>query len=207
MSKSYLTDDRESAAALYALGLLEGEEPRILECLAETDAELQALMMRHCRGAEWLLEAPASKTPPPTLRDRLLARLPGKARPAQVSDLLIAPGILLVKGGDKPWQETGIPGIRHKLLHFDAERDYASNLVSMKAGSVYPAHRHADIEELFMLSGEAKLGPHSFGIGDYCRAEAGTFHDPVIAETDCVFIALASGRNEFDRRESVAQKS
>jgi hypothetical protein len=204
MSKPLLNDDREYAATLYALGLLEGEDLGIVEFLAKTDADLQAALTRYAGCAERLLEAPVPKTPPPALRDRLLASLPTKTQPASpAAALIIAPGILLVKAQDRPWQDTGIPGIRHKQLHFDAERNYASNLVSMDAGSVYPAHWHADTEELFMVSGLAKLGPHPLTIGDYCRADTGTFHEPVIAETDCVFIALASRKNEFRRRESV----
>jgi hypothetical protein len=48
-----------------------------------------------------------------------------------------------------------------------------------------------------MVSGEVMISGHRLKSGDYCRAETGTFHDEVMAETDCMFIALASQDNEF----------
>jgi anti-sigma factor ChrR (cupin superfamily) len=82
-------------------------------------------------------------------------------------------------------------------LYVDKVRNYVSNLISMTAGTIYPRHRHADLEELFMLSGEIRLSGHRLKFGDYCRAEPGTIHEEVVATSDCMFIALASLHNEF----------
>lgn len=195
--KTVLPDNPDAAAALYALDLLEADEREAFERLSAANDAAHAQALQQQRMAAALLEAIPPVPPPAGLRARLLASLPKPAAPASLSEMLLQPGILLVRSEQKPWQDTGIPGIRRKLLHFDAERNYASNLVSMAAGSVYPSHRHAGIEELFMLSGQASLSGHRLGVGDYCRADADTVHDPVIAETDCVFIAFASVNNEM----------
>lgn len=191
-----LPDDLPTLAALHALGLLEGPEQSTFEALAATDGEAQALASRHGQTAAALLEAASPAPPPPALREQLLARLSGAAQAAQPAEIVLEPGILLVRSQQKPWEETGIPGIRRKRLHFDPERKFASNLVSMAAGSVYPRHWHADLEELYMLAGQVTLHGHALGVGDYCRAEPGTIHDSVVATSDCVFIAFASTKNQ-----------
>ncbi len=191
-----LPDDLPTLAALHALGLLEEPEQSAFESQARTDGAAQALAAKHGQTAAALLEAASPMPPPPALRERLLARLPGAAQPAQSAEMVLEPGILLVRSQQKPWEETGIPGIRRKRLHFDPERKFASNLVSMAAGSVYPRHWHADLEELYMLAGQVILHGHTLGVGDYCRAEPGTIHAPAVAVSDCVFIAFASTKNQ-----------
>jgi quercetin dioxygenase-like cupin family protein len=187
-------DELGTLAALHALGLLDQAESQTLAAQPEGEA----LAAHYGQAAAALLEAPRPLPPPPALRARLLERLAGEGQPAaQAGDIAIGPGLLLVRGEKKPWEETGIPGIRRKTLYLDAAREYASNLVSMAAGSVYPRHWHAGLEELYMLSGEITVDGHRLGIGDYCRAEPGSVHEDVIAASDCLFIALASTRDEF----------
>jgi len=194
-----LPDEFESLAALHALGLLEGPQAHEFEAQA-ADGEAKTQALRYRQTAADLLEVASPRQPPPSLRERLLARLPGGGKPAAPpGEIDLGPGILLVRGQQKPWEETGIPGIRRKTLHFDAGRNYASNLVSMAAGSVYPRHWHSDIEELYLLSGQVRLNGHLLDVGDYCRAEPGSVHEDVVAASDCVFIALASANNEFRR--------
>lgn len=193
---TFPADELETLAALAALDLLDEAERAGFASLAEQDAEAEALLARHRQTAEALLDAVRPLQPPPRLRDRLLARLPGSAQANRSGEFPLQPGIWIVRSGEQPWEETGLPGIRRKRLHFDAKRQYASNLVSMKAGSVYPKHWHADLEELYMLSGEVRLSGLTLGVGDYCRSDPGTFHDPVVATSDCVFIAFASVKDQ-----------
>jgi anti-sigma factor ChrR (cupin superfamily) len=190
-------DELQTLAALNALGLLDKTEQEAFARLTEADRAAQAWAERHTQTASALLEAARPQAPSPALRERMLALLPNVAATAGIGESELAPGIMIVRNEEKPWQETGIPGIRRKLLHFDPKRKFSSNLVSMKAGSVYPSHWHADLEELFMLSGQVTLSGHKLTAGDYCRAEPGTIHASVIATSDCVFIALASSKNQF----------
>ncbi len=123
-----------------------------------------------------------------------------RQEPSPQSDLAridLAPGILLVRAGRLAWRETGVAGIRYKPLFVDARRRYASSLVTMAPGATYPRHRHAQTEELFMLAGDMRLDGHVLQSGDYCRAEAGTRHEPLSTETGCTFVALAALGDEW----------
>jgi len=191
-------DDLQTAAALYAVDLLDPAQRQSFEALMKSDEDARRMTARFEAVAAALAQGVPARNPPPELRERLLARIqdePQKSPP--VAEVLLAPGLTLVSSERLDWQETGIPGVRVKPLHVDPVRNYASNLVYMEAGSVYPRHWHADLEELFMLSGQITLSGHRLRSGDYCRAEPGSIHEEVVAESDSTFIALASLRNEF----------
>lgn len=184
-------------AALYVLGLLPPEERRAFGQQIERDEEIRRLVTELEGVLLKIGQAAARDEPPASLRAKLLQRIGREPLPSVIPRAEISPGLVLVFGDGLAWADTGIPGIRVKTLHTDSARRYASCLVSMKKGAIYPRHRHRDLEELFMVSGEVMISGHRLKSGDYCRADAGTLHDEVMAETDCVFIALASQDNEF----------
>lgn len=51
------------------------------------------------------------------------------------------------------WKEPA-PGIFVKLLATDIDRGRVSMLVRLAPGTDYPSHRHAGLEELYLLDGE-----------------------------------------------------
>ena len=65
-------------------------------------------------------------------------------------------------------------------------------LVRMEPGIRYPAHRHVDLEELYILEGDLRVQGVTMRPGDYCRADAGTVHDEVSTEKGAVFIVMSS---------------
>ena len=193
--KANKINELQNLAALQALGLLDETEKQTFDALLPEQEEAGAALIKFKRTASMLAAMAPEKQPPAALRESLLRQISGNG--AQQAELNIAPGLLLVFAEHKDWQETGVPGVRVKTLYLDKVRNYASNLVSMTAGSIYPRHSHADIEELFMLSGEIRLSGHELKCGDYCRAEPDSIHEEVLAASDCMFIALASLHNEF----------
>jgi quercetin dioxygenase-like cupin family protein len=193
--KVHKINELQSLAALQALGLLDDTEKQTFDSLLAEQEEARAALIRFERTAPMLTALAPEKQPPSALRECLLRQVSGSG--LQQAEMNIAPGLLLVFAEHMDWQETGVPGVRVKTLYVDKIRNYASNLVSMTAGSIYPRHRHADLEELFMLSGDIRLSGHRLKFGDYCRAEPGTIHEEVVATSDCMFIALASLHNEF----------
>ena len=193
--KAHKINELQSLAALQALGLLDDTEEQTFASLLPEQQEAQTALVNFERTASMLAAMAPEKQPPSELRACLLRQISGSD--AQQAELNIAPGLLLVFAEHKDWQETGVPGVRVKTLYVDKVRNYASNLVSMAAGSIYPRHSHADLEELFMLSGEIRLSGHRLKFGDYCRAEPDSIHEEVVATSDCMFIALASLHNEF----------
>jgi len=188
-------NELQNLAALQSLGLLDNIEKQTFDVLLREQEEARAALIKFEHTASMLAAIAPEKQPPSALRESLLKQISDSGTPQ--AELNIAPGLLLVFAEHKDWQETGVPGVRVKTLYVDKERNYASNLVSMTAGSIYPRHSHADLEELFMLSGEIRLSGHRLKSGDYCRAEPDSIHEEVVATSDCMFIALASLHNEF----------
>jgi anti-sigma factor ChrR (cupin superfamily) len=93
------------------------------------------------------------------------------------------------------WEEV-VPGIRRKLLFVDEERHYNTALVRVEAGTRYPSHRHADVEELMVLEGDLNVHGVSMRAGDYCRAEPHTVHQETFSESGCLLLLLTSERDQ-----------
>ena len=122
--------------------------------------------------------------PSPSLWDRLARRIATETGDEPVSS---APP----RSVEPEWQEVG-PGIWCKLLATDPDRDRVSMMVRLTPGTDYPPHRHAGVEELFMLHGELIVDGTTFYPGQYRRAEAGTVDRRVWSETGCTCVLVTS---------------
>jgi len=89
------------------------------------------------------------------------------------------------------WEDVA-PGISCKLLATDAERDRVSMLVRLAPDTAYPPHRHAGVEELFLLHGELWIEDRKLYPGDYSRGEPGTADKRVWSETGCICVLITS---------------
>ena len=65
-------------------------------------------------------------------------------------------------------------------------------LVRLAPGTEYPPHRHAGIEELYLLRGELMIDDKKVCPGDYIRAEADSVDHRVWSETGCTCVLLTS---------------
>jgi anti-sigma factor ChrR (cupin superfamily) len=94
------------------------------------------------------------------------------------------------------WREPGwddvASGISCKLLATDTERDRVSMLVRLAPNIAYPPHRHAGVEELFLLDGELWIEDRKLYPGDYYRADPGTADKRVWSETGCTCVLITS---------------
>jgi quercetin dioxygenase-like cupin family protein len=68
----------------------------------------------------------------------------------------------------------------------------------MAPGATLVAHRHADVEESYVIEGDLLVAGELMHAGDYCRAEPGSVHAGVSTIHGCVFIAVQSQRDELD---------
>jgi hypothetical protein len=89
------------------------------------------------------------------------------------------------------WKDVA-PGISCKILATDTERDRVSMLVRLAPGTDYPPHRHAGIEEVYMLQGELIVDDKTLYPGDHLRSEAGSSDQRVWSETGCACVLLTS---------------
>lgn len=89
------------------------------------------------------------------------------------------------------WEDVA-PGISCKLLATDREFDRVTMLVRLTPGTAYPPHRHAGVEELFLLDGELWIEDRKLHPGDYNRGEPGTADKRVWSETGCTCVLITS---------------
>jgi anti-sigma factor ChrR (cupin superfamily) len=175
-----VTEEIQEQAAMFSLGLLGTEEAVQFESHTR-ECPVCAAELRACNEvvAEVALTAPEA-APPPHLRDELVRRA---ASPAVV-----------VRAGDGVWQSP-FPGIEVKKLFFDANTLNTTWLVRMAAGGVYPSHRHAGLEHLYVLEGDVIFGDHTLHPGDYEVRGPDTHHSSATTGQGCLLLVINNQRD------------
>ena len=92
----------------------------------------------------------------------------------------------------EPEWEAVAPGIGCKLLAGDDERHRVSMLVRLAPGASYPAHTHADVEELHLLAGELWIDERKLVAGGYNHGAPGAGDRRVWSETGCICLLVTS---------------
>jgi quercetin dioxygenase-like cupin family protein len=177
--------ERAELVPLYVLRALPADETRLLEahvtsCL-ECQRELESLRPVADSLRSWptdILRASDS------MWSRLQERIGGGAK-----EELVPPEVPAWR--EPEWEDVA-PGISCNLLATDTERDRVSMLVRLAPGAAYPPHRHAGVEELFLLHGELWIEDRKLSPGDYYRVEPGTADEHVWSETGCTCVLLTS---------------
>ena len=127
--------------------------------------------------------------PPESLWERLSQRIAAETREAPSTSTCASP-----RPVEPEWEEAA-PGISVKLLATDPESDRVSMLVRLALGAAYPPHRHAGVEELYLLHGELMIDERKLYPGDYNRAEANTVDHRVWSEHGCTCLCPTSTRD------------
>lgn len=177
--------ERAELVSLYVLRALPASETRLLEehltsCL-ECRQELQALSPVVDSFTAWPADI---LRPSDSMWSRLQERIGEEA-----SEESVLPEVLAWR---EPEWENVAPGISCKLLSTDAELDRVSMLVRLAPDTAYPPHRHAGVEELFLLNGELWIEDRKLRPGDYNRTEPGTADKRVWSETGCICVLITS---------------
>jgi anti-sigma factor ChrR (cupin superfamily) len=180
--------DHQELLFLYILQALPSSEipvvmARIATC-AECRQELETLRPIIGAFATWPTDALRSSA---SLWDRLARRIAVETGQEPV----VPPPR---RRPEPDWEEAA-PGISCKVLAADTENDRVSMLVRLAPGAAYPAHRHAGVEELYLLHGELMVDGKKLSPGDYIRAEAGSADYRVWSETGCTCVLLTSTRD------------
>src|SRR5437868_3418934 len=95
----------------------------------------------------------------------------------------------------EPEWEPVAPGIECKLLATDTERHLVGMLVRLAPGASYPAHTHANIEELHLLDGELWIDGRKLFPGDYNCGAPGTGDERVWSKTGCTCLLVTSTKD------------
>lgn len=193
-------EEARERIALYAVGALEPGEAAGLE------AHLEA-----CRACRDELEALRSVVdeiacsvppldPPADLKERLLQRLRGAARVQPWRRWSPEPGrppLVIVRRDEGPWERTAVAGVEVRRLYVDPAADRVTMLVRMAPGSSYPAHRHAGVEECYVLEGDLYADDFEMRAGDYQRLEGGSVHGVQATRDGCLLFIVSSMRDEL----------
>ena len=190
-------EEISARAALYAVGALRGEEARDFEAHLATGCSLCTEEVRTFSAvANDIGQSVSPQTPHTSLRARVLDRTATEG-PAAERSVFSMGGLLFARAAQLPWEPGRTPAINKKVLFRDPQRGYATWLVRMAPGSIYPTHRHSDAEDLYLLEGDLLVSGVLMHAGDYCHAERGSEHRDVSTRDGCLFLALTSEHNEL----------
>ena len=129
--------------------------------------------------------------PRASLRERVLAQVAKQVEPQRRMESAFT----FLRTSELEWQEIS-PGTFVKMLHNDMVNARATVLCRMEPGSTYGSHRHAQMEELYVLEGTCHCAGRLMYPGDYHRAEAGSIHPPTSTETGSLMLVISSTQNE-----------
>jgi len=170
---------------LYALQALPSSEISVVEAhlsaCAECRQEMETLRPIIGTFVSWPTDV---LRPSASLWERLARRIGAEPGQDPVRE----------RAAEPDWEEAA-PGLTYKLLAADTENDRVSLLVRLAPGAHYPPHRHAGVEELYLLHGELMIEDRKLYPGDYNRAEPGSADQRVWSETGCTCVLLTSARD------------
>ncbi len=104
--------------------------------------------------------------PPARVRERLL-------------DAARKPTRYTVWAADAAWIETGLLGIRARVLAVDKMRSLVTLVIRAEPGAVYPPHRHHGPEECFVISGSVVIDGRVLRAGDFHHADEDSDHGEI----------------------------
>ena len=93
------------------------------------------------------------------------------------------------------WLPSGVPGVEISLISTDPVRERHTTLMRVAAGASIPAHRHAGLEECFVLRGDVCDGGRNLERGDYVQYAAGSEHE-LHTVGGCLLLVKASFHDE-----------
>jgi anti-sigma factor ChrR (cupin superfamily) len=180
--------DHVALTVLHGLGALPPGEVRAVEAHVAACTECQQELATLQPVIDALVSWPTDiLRPSVSLWDRLTKRIAAETGQAP---LLPAPP----RPAESDWEEAA-PGIFCKLLATDTEKDRVGMLVRLAPGAAYPPHRHAGVEELYLLDGELIVDEKRLSPGDYLRSELDTADQLVWSKTGCTCVLLTSTRD------------
>jgi anti-sigma factor ChrR (cupin superfamily) len=196
MSQRHDEDTVREQAALYALGALDADEARVYERHLEGCAVCAAEVESFATVVQDLGHTAPPEPVDGGVKSRVFERIAAEDALRETATVERA-GIRFVRADALDWSAVGLPGLSVKPLFADEDAKRATHLVRMEPGASYPPHRHADVEELYVLEGDLLVSGVLMRAGDYCRAEPQSVHGRIRSQNGCVFIVTASRGDEL----------
>jgi quercetin dioxygenase-like cupin family protein len=190
----------QELAALNAVGALDGEDDTEYRRLVADCAFLRHEVTAYSQVLAGLVQSlPATVKPPPELKARIFQKIGQPQEPDRWFEALsrvLPPHVggfaFLPQAETGGWYKLAVPGAAFKLLSLDRERGYAVALGKLDPGAHYPSHHHFGGEDLYMLTGDLKIGDQVLHAGDYHHAAAETTHPINSSEDGCTLLIVLS---------------
>jgi anti-sigma factor ChrR (cupin superfamily) len=174
-----VNDEVHEMASLYTLGLLEPELAAGFERHLEGCAVCESEVRGFTEATAQVLGAVKEAAPPDRLRQELLNRIGGSPS-----------AHLVFRAGEGEWRDSAYPGLAVKQLFADPSTGNVTSLIRMKAGAIYPPHRHFGVEHCYVLEGDLLFDDHTLYAGDYEVAPESTDHSPVSTRNGCLLLIM-----------------
>jgi anti-sigma factor ChrR (cupin superfamily) len=179
--------DLQALALADAIGALDPDERRDLEArLADLSPSARVEVARLYDASAEIAASAASANhegPSPGVRAALLAKI-------------AAPANHTIPANEGKWAETGVPGVRMKILAIDRTRDRITMLLRGEPGARYPAHRHSGPEECYVISGTVHVEGRLLRAGDFHHAEGESDHVELWTD-DGVEVLLVASASDY----------
>ena len=179
-----ISDELEALVLADSVGALDAEEQASLQTRFDAlSPEQRSEVARIYEAARAVaLSAPVVE-PPAHVRDRLLA-------------VASTPTRYTVWAADATWTDTGVPGIRARVLSVDKVRSLVTMVIRAEPGAVYPAHKHNGPEECFVISGSILIDGRVLRAGDFHHADEDSDHGE-ITTTDGAEVLLVGAVEDY----------
>jgi anti-sigma factor ChrR (cupin superfamily) len=175
----------QEQALLYAVGALEpGEVAAFERHLQEGCTACQNELRDFQAVAAGLAHGVPQHAPSDNVRTRLMSRINKET------------GLTTLRFEEGSWRKTRFEGIEVRRLFIDRGRGTVSMLVRMAAGARYPGHRHAAVEECYVIEGDLHISGTVLLAGDYQRADLDSVHGDQWTEKGCTAFIISSLHNE-----------
>lgn len=185
-------------APLYALDLLDENERAWVEQQIVDTPELAEELAQYQEAAMALSYSAEPVDLSKDLKGRLFNTL-GLAPPEDVlSSPETAPDNPLrsVRFQDIEWKAHPVPGVEISIFYTDPIARRISGVLKAAPGMEYPPHRHGGVEEIYMISGDLRIGTEIYGAGDYIRSNPGSVHAPR-SQNGCMFFFNTSMSDDY----------
>ncbi len=162
-----IPDDLEGLALADSIGALDPDERLELAArLAELSPEDRGQVGQLYEAAAAVAATLEVLEPRAGVRERVLA---ATRRPTRYT----------MWSAEAEWSETGLPGIRARVLAVDRVRSLATLLILAEPGAVYPSHKHHGPEECYVVRGSIVIDGRVLRAGDFHHADEDSDHGDI----------------------------
>lgn len=165
-------------APLYALDLLNEQEKAWVEQQVAECPDLAEELSGYQSAVTALPYSVPALSMAEDLKERLLTGLNLEVPSSDPIPAPVSPAYVAIRSQDLNWQPHPIPGVMVAIVHRDEVKREIVGFLRAEPGVRYPWHRHAAIEEIFMLEGDLVIEDEVYGAGDYIRSSSGSSHAP-----------------------------